>query len=385
MKAKKTVYIFLLSISSVIMVFFSALYVYDPLQLFHKHWIGKKNTLISNMRQQVAGIINNYKFDSIILGTSMLANTSAKEASEKLGGDFINISIDGSNYYERSLVLKYALSRHSIQKVLFSLDDSLGGNKLVGHKVYTIDTFDYLYDDNALNDINAYINNKYLKCLLNFSDTRECIGIERDFDRPSAWYKSIFHSCRFGGLENWFKAKNSGQIKAAFKSISGTAKYVKNGKSRPVKNIEKNIIQSKKYIDITIMEYVKNYPCTEFILILPPYSRIKYAQWAQYNKPTFEIYKSMIYYLVEKSSEFENLKIFGWGNNSFVDDIANYKDTGHYEYIINSWMLDAINRNEGLLTKSNTDDYLDLFTQKALDFDLIGLGEKIDNYLNNNN
>lgn len=89
----------------------------------------------------------------------------------------------------------------------------------------------------------------------------------------------------------------------------------------------------------------------------------------------------MIHYLVEKSNEFENLKIFGWGNNSFVDNIANYKDPEHYEYKINSWMLDAINQNIGLLTKSNIDAYLDLFTQKSLNFDLIGLGKEIDNYL----
>ena len=110
-----------------------------------------------------------------------------------------------------------------------------------------------------------------------------------------------------------------------------------------------------------------------------------YAQWAQYDKPTFEIYKSMVYYIVEKSMRFENLKIFGWGNYPFIDDIANYKDPQHYEYIINSWMLDAINKDEGLLNHSNITDYLTLFTQKSLNFDLVKVGEKIDNYLQNSN
>jgi hypothetical protein len=55
------------------------------------------------MRQQAAGIINNYEFDSIILGTSMLENTSAKEAGEKLGGKFMNISLSGSNFTKEVL------------------------------------------------------------------------------------------------------------------------------------------------------------------------------------------------------------------------------------------------------------------------------------------
>ena len=75
------------------------------------------------MRQQAAGIINNYEFDSIILGTSMLENTSAKEAGEKLGGKFMNISLSGSNFYERSFVLEYALRKKEIKKIIYSLDE----------------------------------------------------------------------------------------------------------------------------------------------------------------------------------------------------------------------------------------------------------------------
>ena len=89
-----------------------------------------------------------------------------------------------------------------------------------------------------------------------------------------------------------------------------------------------------------------------------------------------------IKYLVNKSHKYPNLKIYGWGNHSFVDNIKNYKDLHHYEYKINSWMLSAIKREEGLLTIDNVDTYLERFTEKALDYNLLELGNKIDNYLN---
>lgn len=383
MQAKKSVNIFISLVSGMIILFLTTLYIYDPLQIFHKTW-GRDITFHKNMRQQAAGIIDNYEFDSVILGTSMLENTSANEASQKLGGDFVNISISGGNFYERSLILEYTLNKKNIKKILYTLDNSLKNNKLKGHKTYSLNSFNYLYDQNDLNDLQVYMNDKYLKCLLTFSKKGECVGIKKDFDRLNAWYKIKYHSMRYGGLKNWFKAKNSQQVKKEFKKISTAAKNVKNGKSVKKDHIEKNIGDSKKYIDKTIMKYVTSYPNTEFILILPPYSRMLYAQWAQYNKPTFEIYKTMIQYIVDKSDQFENLKIFGFGNYSFVDDIAIYKDPQHFEYKINSWMLDAISQEEGLLSKSNINQYLDLFTQKALEFDLIQLGEKFDTYLQKN-
>ena len=45
-------------------------------------------------------------------------------------------------------------------------------------------------------------------------------------------------------------------------------------------------------------------------------------------------------------------------------------------------MLGAIKREEGLLTVENIDSYLTIFTQKALEYDLFIIGNKIDKYLN---
>ncbi len=118
---KKLVFTYLTIISILFSLFFGLLYIYDPMQIFHKPW-GRPITFSKNMRQQAAGIINNYSFDSIILGTSMLENTSSKEASKLFGGKFINISLSGSSFYERSYILKYALRKKNIKTVIYSLD-----------------------------------------------------------------------------------------------------------------------------------------------------------------------------------------------------------------------------------------------------------------------
>jgi hypothetical protein len=381
MKNKKVVKTFIASSFLLAALFFSILFFYDPLKIFHKPWVYKEY-LQPNMREQAAGIINNWEFDSIIIGTSMIENTSSREASEKLGGSFVNLSLSDSTFFERAIVLNYAFRKKKIKKILFSLDSGgLYGATKGGQGIYALSNWDYLYDDDPMNDIKAYMNNKYLKCLFLPRSKKRCMGGKVDFDRPNAWYKYKVHSVKFGGLDNWFKAKDDIQIKDAFSSILETIKAIKLGETRTDPSLEANIVKSRDYLDETLLRFVSKYPDTEFILILPPYSRINDAIIAQYHTSAFERWEASVRYLVSKTSEFKNLKIYGWGNDAFVDDIANYKDLSHYSHEIDSWILGAIQREEGLLTVVNIDKYLALFTNKSLDYNLFRVGDKIDKYL----
>lgn len=370
MKNKTILIIFFMPITIFAFIIFG-LFIADPLQLLHPY--SKKKGFISNARHQMLNIINEYSFDSIILGSSMLENTSSKESSNILGGKFMNLSLSGADFNTRSIILNYTLKNKKIKKVIYSLDDS----DLVELKVSKTNNFDFLYDDNKLNDARLYVNAKYLICSIFNS---HCLA-DKDIDRPFAWYQSRVHSKRFGGLDNWFKSNNDSQIRKAFKSILKSIEQIKLNKKEIDINLKSNLEKLKQNINTTLIKYISSYPDTKFILIIPPYSRIKYAINAQYKVSSFEKYKSSIKYLVLKSSEYSNLSIYGWGNHSFIDDITNYKDLHHYEYKINSWMLGAIREQEGLLNISNIDDYLDIFTKKALSYDLFELGEKIDYYL----
>lgn len=353
-------------------------FIIDPLKLFHKPYF-LKDKLNSNMRLQASGIIKHYDFDSIILGTSMLENTSAKEASRIFDANFMNISLSGSDFFERSFVLNYALQKKQIKKVIYSLDYSGLINYQLGRDDFTIENFNYLYDDNYFNDFKQYMNLDSIELIL-----KAYLSKEANFDRPNEWYTSKVHSSRFGGLDNWFKSESNNQIKAALTTIQESIESIKNNETIIDNNIEKKIKNSEQYIKKYLLSYVENNPNTEFYLVIPPYSRVKNAIDAQYRKSDFERIKISIKNLVQKSNEYPNLKIYGWGNNSFVDAISNYKDLTHYEYKINSWMLGAIKREEGLLTVEKIDNYLEIFTQKSLDYDLFEIGDKIDNYLNPN-
>ena len=377
---KRIILLFFITFIFLNILIFIPLYINDPLQIFHKDFNHKK-TLLKNMRYQVAGLINNFKYDSIIFGSSMLVNTSSKEANKYLGGNFINISILGADFYERSLILKYTLEKKQIKTLLYSID-SVYIDLLKAQSNH----YDYLYDNNKLNDFKAYINKKYLfDCFLGFSHKQKCIGYYKNIDMPSSWNEDIIYKRHFNGLNNWVKYKNDLASINMAKQVSFVANKIKHHEVKAIKNIRNKIKNSKKYVDKYLLSIIKQYPKTKFILIFPPYSRLAYAQLAQYELNGYEIYKYMLKYLANISTQEKNIEVYDFSDENFIDNINNYKDPNHYKADINSWMLKAIKNKNGLINSSNIDKHLLKIDKKNKEYNFIKIGQEIDNYLKANN
>lgn len=342
-------------------------YVTDPLQLFHKSFFQNGNRLHGDMRVQAAGIINSFDFDSIILGTSMLENTSSKEASEKMGGHFFNLSLSGSNFFERSFVLNKALSK-GIRNVIYSLDDSyIGCGK--ERNDFPTQNWAFLYDDNWLNDFHIYFQKKFL---LKFYSPLAQTNV-RDMDRPNAWYEAVDHASRFDGLEKWVEHIDNEQVHDfLLKDLPTRASIPKVSLSHVSLDGER-LQKAKDYIEKNLLAFVRQYPKTTFYLIFPPYYRYRYADWLQHRPEVFLLHQAVIHYFAEQTKVLSNLHIYGFEDEDFVDDIANYKDTGHYHYRFNSYFLDAIAAGRHELTAENVDSYLERCRQKAEAFDIAKL------------
>lgn len=372
---KKITFLYFTVVICIAFITFTSLYINDPLQVFHKDY-QNKSKLLDNMRYQAAGLINNFKYDSLILGTSMLANTSTQEAHQFLGGNFINISIFGGDFYERSLLLNHALKTKSIKQVIYSMDDTYLNLTQASSSQYA-----YLYDEDFLNDFKIYLNKKYLlKCFLGFSKKEECTGKGKDIYRPSAWYQEARYKRHFGGLTNLLRNQENERANEIYKNIASIASKIQQGKKQPLVNIKEKQTDAYNYIDKYLLSIVKKYPNTQFILVFPPYSRLVYSQWAQYNLSYYKTHQSVLRYLAKKSDKYHNLEVYAWADNDFLDDIANYKDPNHYSHDINTWMLNAIKDKNGQLNSSNIDAYIKRIDTKNLNYDLISIGQKINDY-----
>src|SRR5574344_265756 len=131
-----------------LMALFSiAMYFYDPLHIFSN----PNNLYTEKMRYQAVEYLNHKNVSGIIIGSSMLDNTDQNEASKKINENFINISLKGSSFAERKVILDYAFKKINIKKIVYALEI------LPAHFLPTQGMpWEKLYDDNPVNDITVY-------------------------------------------------------------------------------------------------------------------------------------------------------------------------------------------------------------------------------------
>ena len=340
----------------------------DPLHLFR----APKAELYpeENMRVQAAGIINSFHFDSIILGTSMLENSSSADMEKSLGrGKFVNLSLSGSNFMERSLVLRYALRKKNIKNVFYSLDNKyILCNKEYG---YPPQHWTFLYDNNRLNDFKLYTSPKYFRALRSGTP----VGKKGTLDRPNEWMSNSYHSCRFGGLQNWVSNLDKQGIENFLKKIlPDAASRAKDGPL--VQNIERND-EAANYVEEYVLSFAEKNPDVEFYLVFPPYWRYYFASMRQTDPEAFAVHQHVVRYTVERAFALGNVYVFGYEDCSFVDDIANYKDVTHYAEHINKYMTETAGKKKHLLTPDNVEAYLMRCDELARNFDIKGLNEQV--------
>ena len=343
----------------VVVVLFGILWLYDPLQLFHKP-IFRETTFFGDMRLAARGIIRYYDFDSVILGTSMLENTSAKEAGEKLGGKWVNLSLINSSYDERAVVLEYLFEYKKPQKIIYSLESFTIAS------IKDSSRFDYLYDENPLDDFKVYLNDKFILCALAWRESKDCTG--RDLEELLKWSNHEDLKILFGGFEKWLKYGKKETI-AMLKNIKDTPFVVKKDNF----DLEKQ----RSYIQTYVLDFVAENPKTKFYFIVPTYSRLSYRIGSgDFDNKVFYNRALNLKWFVQELEKYPNAKIYGFDTLDYADDIANYRDFTHYNVDMNSLHLDSIRGEKHILDSNNIDSYLKAMEDKIKNYDLKPFIEK---------
>ena len=330
------------------------IYFYDPMQIFHKSFL-KEERFFGEMRLGARAIIRHYNFDSYILGTSMLQNTSAKEANRKLGGNWVNISPAASTTKERGIILNYLFRYQNPKTLIYSLD-------AFSDEVSTKPNFQLLYDESLLNDFEAYLNDRFIICTLTFSQKEKCIGKE-NLETLLQWIREEKHQKRLGGFENWIKYNPDIFKQESLKSLP---------QSKPVEfDLDRiDVSKEQELLETFLLSFIKKYPNTQFHLILPPYSRLHF----KINPKAFIERKKITYWLFEQTKDLKNVTIYGFDTLDYADDIENYAgDTIHYNIDMNSLQLDSIQNKKHILTPDNIESDFDIFEQKIKDYELTPL------------
>ncbi len=362
-------------------------FIFDPWQLFHQPWF-RETVFINNARFQNAGLINSHAFNSAILGNSMAENFSAAEAGQVLGGKFVNLSMAGSLFSERQIVLEHLFRKKKIRQLVISLDHL----PFVRTGQYSQDLpperFSFLYNLNPFDDFRLYLDLRLLRCW-NFSRKNSCweeipgTARVKSIEELYQWFP--YYIKAFGGIKAWCGwGGKSSEFKVFLKEIIRVADIVAQGKKdvwteQLLTECRNN---SRSSFEQYILPVLQAQPETTFLLFFPPYSRLWYAMQEQHYVSYYTSYQLFIQDVVRVAGKLPNVRIFGFDNQEFTADLANYKDQSHYHKDINAKLLRLMAEGHGLLTAENLDAYLKETAGLAASYDLRAVAEQLQSCMN---
>ena len=360
--------------------------VFDPWQVFHRPWLHQP-LFINNARFQNAGLINSYDFHSVILGSSMAENFSAEQASRLFGSKFINLSMAGSFFSERAIILDRLFAKQRIDQIIISLDHL----PLIRRDQFSADlapeNYRFLYNGNRIDDFRIYLDWRLLRCW-NFSTGCEQElpgGRKATLHGVYEWQTNPAFAHGFEGVASWCRLA---QALPAYKTflnelirIGATPTIAKQPPpaSADSAKMRQNLTDT---FEAYVLPHVRNNPSTRFIFFLPPYSRVWHAMGIRAYPDNFWSYIDYVRYLVRELEPYDNARIYGFDELNFPAEISNYKDQSHYSAAISSRLLAWMADGEHELRQDNVEAYLSKYIELSADYDLAGLGREIGQCLN---
>lgn len=313
----------------------------DPYFHFHKPIKGI-SYILEDERYQNDGILRNFDYDTILIGTSIDENSKTTDVEAFFGGRAVKVPFTGGYFSELSFTLDNALKRKPVKRVIMSLGYSSFTDVKYddwGHPEFNYPM--YLYDDNIINDIKYVLDINALYMAL------------RDIRRTVIGKKPT----SFDEYKNW-------EDGATFGKNSVLKKYYKD--KTEVKLASKETV--KKNIRENLVKIVNKYPDTEFDFYLPPFSMIFWYGMKENNALYSKI--SSIRTVIEELVPCKNVQLFSFLNEwDIVTNFDNYKDFVHYSGRINTFILKNIKNKENLLTKENYIEYLKLTERFYVNYD----------------
>lgn len=317
----------------------------DPFFHYHKP-ICNLSYVLSEERYQNDGIVKHFDYEAIISGSSVTQNFKASEFEELFEVKTVKTCFAGGTFYEVNELINTALSTHPDTKyVLRSLDlNRINTDKNeLGYTDYPT----YLYDKNPINDY-QYIFNKEVVLNSAYDLLRTIQGKKAtSFDEYSNFVKN----------KTW-----------------GKESVIQNSPRLEIMDIEEQVLTEEDYtrikenLDQNVINLAKEYPDTTFYYFFPPYS-------AYYWDGVIRT-KSLEYVLLEEEYAMElllevpNIKLYSFNDQiDITGNPDNYMDSLHYSEEINSYMLQAIHEDEGLITKDNYKEEIERERQIYSDFD----------------
>ncbi|WP_223067291.1 copper amine oxidase N-terminal domain-containing protein [Paenibacillus caui] len=319
----------------------SYVYLIDPLQFYHKASFYTPKFSWEE-RYQNPGLARNYKYDTIIIGSSMTENFLPSEVGAKLGGSVLKLSIAGSTAKEQNLTANVAFRTGQVKQVLWGLDYfAFRGNHVSDQGDFPY----YLYDTNIFNDYKYIFNESNIEnAYYAIKDSKKRAANHTSLERLNNWDRSV----KYGServIKNWEAARYN------------ESAYGDN--EDPLESV-------KQSFDDNVLSLVKDHPETTFYFYYPPYSILRQQVWYTTNPQRYANQLEMKRYMFEKLSSFSNVSIHEFQTEVDITyNLDQYKDLSHHSGAINSVIVDEISKGNHQVTAESLERNIQLLKRQA--------------------
>lgn len=332
---KKSFFIFICVLFAGLLAFGVTTYITDPYFHYHKPYF---KYMLNNERYQNDGIVKNFDYNAMIVGSSMTECFLTSTADELWQTNTIKVPIAGSTWKEVNDLVETALAANPECKLVIRGLEGIRYFDTYDYLDYDPSTFPtYLYDQNPLNDV-KYLFNKEIFV----TDVWDVIGRTRTH-KPSMSFDE------YSNFNNYYPFGNE-----AVKTYYARETVTPEEKQHKIKKSEYTTIAEN--VQKNIIDTADRYPDVEFCYFFTPYSIYYWDYMLLLGEMERQIGAEE--YIASLVTSHPNIHLYSFYNqHDAIENLDLYKDTHHYGETMSNMILNWIHDDVGRLTADNYKEF----------------------------
>ncbi|MEN6327022.1 MAG: hypothetical protein ABFD18_12565 [Syntrophomonas sp.] len=325
-------------------------YVVDPLQFYRKAAFYTPS-FSTEQRYQNPGLARNYKYDTIILGSSMAENFVPSYVDKQLGVKTVKLAMSGASAHEEKLMANVAIRTCQVKNIIWGLDfGSLkGAPNRVGNEFSSFPG--YLYDQNPFNDF------RYLVSLST---------LENSYNILLSLYTHQQITTNLDYLDNWNSQATYGRN--VLEKLWDEDQQTKQKGIKIYNKIDPSYEAMQLSFDKNILPVIQKNPDIKFVIYYPPYSILRYLSMYQEDKSLFYDEMRLKTHVFEQLHSYKNVTIYDFqSDRNLTFNLDKYKDFSHHSQDYNEYIIKAVTHQDTsyLVTPDNYKHMINSLTEQV--------------------
>ena len=347
MNYRKKFLITLLTLLIPMILIIVGMIVIDPYFAYHKPIDGIPYTLDEDAYIN-AGILKNFDYDSVIIGSSLAALMEPSIVDEKLGANTVKTTISGASTKNGAFLMEYALNNKEICNIIYSLDY----NALLGDKSQLDRELpQYLYDKNPFNDL-QYILNKdiWIDGVFTLFDKNRKTPLITNFDEAYGFDKYVQFS-RASVISNMPEGFFSDNMDASFTEYSCADDYID-----AISTIEPefSVIDN---ISSNIVPIIENNTNVQFYIYMAPMPVLAwYSRIAEKGEAGINQVCANLYYVFNELSKYDNCHLGFFYSEDITYDMYRFCDLIHWDRNVGRSIINSLVDDKDIVKPDRTAD-----------------------------